>query len=445
MKVNLRMDSSQSGPLYAGFTRLQNFPLDSDSVKSTRAELEKYLASGGNVYNGQIITVEENSKTYVVRNLVAEKFEDAVVEIADGNDIIKINKQIDSKIKEVNNSINAINSDLDAYKKSNKEIIDTLDKKVDSNKKELDDGLSAIRASVGENKKLIDANQKAIEDSKKELQANIDKTIESLSTHIENYNQTKNTLDKTISDLAKTNGKLEAAEIVQKQLSDKTSALETWKANTDVLLSTFCTKEYFKEEIQNIDLKNYYKKSEIDSLFNSKLSELENRMKSEVTKQIQDALKDLTDIMRYMGSKNTYSELPQTGNRKGDIWNVKEDGMNYAWDGTSWDAMGSQIKLDGYATEDWVRAQGYSKLTESDVRAVANDMISAKLAAYKTSEDIAKEYYSKAEVDQKITDAITGGTIDLSNYYTKEQADEKFVPFSLEIIRGGNAASTKLI
>lgn len=475
MRVNLKINSGQSGPLYAGFTRLQNFPLDSDSVKGNLTELKEYLASGGNAYNGQIISVlgdgKDDRRTYIVRDITADKFEDAIVEVADGTDIIEINNTIDNKIKEVNESINAINSDLDAYKESNRETIEVLEKKVDDNKAELDDGLSAIRASVGENKKLIEANQKAIEDSKKELQANIDKTVEDLKTHIENYNQTKNTLDKTISDLAaatgrissleeaktelsgkignletwkgETSGKISVLETTQKQLSDKTAALETWKANTDAFLTTVCTKDYFTEEIQKVDLKNYYKKSEIDSLFDSKLSELENGMKSEITKQIQDALKDLTDVMRYMGSKNTYSELPTDGNRKGDIWNVKEDGMNYAWDGTSWDAMGSQIKLDGYATEDWVRAQGYSKLTESDVRAVVNDMITAKLTAYKTSEDIAKEYYSKAEVDQKIADIASGGTIDLSNYYNKEQADEKFVPFSLEKIRGGNATSWK--
>ena len=34
---------------------------------------------------------------------------------------------------------------------------------------------------------------------------------------------------------------------------------------------------------------------------------------------------------------------------------------------------------------------------------------------------------------------------ELVDYYNKNQADEKFVSFSLEIIRGGNAASTKLI
>ena len=75
-----------------------------------------------------------------------------------------------------------------------------------------------------------------------------------------NYNQTKNKLDETISDLAKTNGKLEAAEIVQKQLSDKTSALETWKSETNGFLATVCTKEYFTEQIQKVDLSNYLKK-----------------------------------------------------------------------------------------------------------------------------------------------------------------------------------------
>ena len=99
MKVNLRMDSSQSGPLYAGFTRLQNFPLDSDSVKGSLTELKEYLANGGNAYNGQIISVlgDGNSnerKTFIVRDITAKKFEDIITEVADGTDIIKINSII---------------------------------------------------------------------------------------------------------------------------------------------------------------------------------------------------------------------------------------------------------------------------------------------------------------------------------------------------------------
>ena len=34
------------------------------------------------------------------------------------------------------------------------------------------------------------------------------------------------------------------------------------------------------------------------------------------------------------------------------------------------------------------------------------------------------DYYTKAEVDQKFVDAATGGTVDLSGYFTKEEGDQ---------------------
>lgn len=49
---------------------------------------------------------------------------------------------------------------------------------------------------------------------------------------------------------------------------------------------------------------------------------------------------DLSSVYKYKGSKATYAELPSTGNTVGDVWDVTESGMNYAWSGTAWDALG---------------------------------------------------------------------------------------------------------
>lgn len=51
-------------------------------------------------------------------------------------------------------------------------------------------------------------------------------------------------------------------------------------------------------------------------------------------------------VYTYKGSKDTYEELPTEDNAVGDVWNVVAAhegyaaGMNYAWDGTDWDATG---------------------------------------------------------------------------------------------------------
>lgn len=49
---------------------------------------------------------------------------------------------------------------------------------------------------------------------------------------------------------------------------------------------------------------------------------------------------DITSMYRYKGSVATVAALPSSGNTTGDVYNVEASGMNYAWDGTAWDALG---------------------------------------------------------------------------------------------------------
>ena len=55
---------------------------------------------------------------------------------------------------------------------------------------------------------------------------------------------------------------------------------------------------------------------------------------------------DIASMYKYKGSKTAYSALPTTGNTVGDVWNVEADGMNYAWDGTAWDALGVGLTVE---------------------------------------------------------------------------------------------------
>ena len=44
--------------------------------------------------------------------------------------------------------------------------------------------------------------------------------------------------------------------------------------------------------------------------------------------------------MSWKGTKENVSSLPQSGNQVGDLWHVNEDGNEYAWDGSKWEALG---------------------------------------------------------------------------------------------------------
>ena len=51
----------------------------------------------------------------------------------------------------------------------------------------------------------------------------------------------------------------------------------------------------------------------------------------------------LVGVYTYKGSKDTYANLPATGNNVGDVWNVEDTGTNYAWNGTNWDSLSANV------------------------------------------------------------------------------------------------------
>lgn len=54
---------------------------------------------------------------------------------------------------------------------------------------------------------------------------------------------------------------------------------------------------------------------------------------------------DLASLYRYKGSVTNYASLPTANNQVGDVWNVEATGMNYAWTGEDWDALGQSFEI----------------------------------------------------------------------------------------------------
>lgn len=78
--------------------------------------------------------------------------------------------------------------------------------------------------------------------------------------------------------------------------------------------------------------------------------------------------------MHFKGTVASYSNLPTTGNKVGDMYNVTDTGANYAWDGTVWDKLSENIDLSGYVptsrTINNKALTGNISLTASDVGAL---------------------------------------------------------------------------
>lgn len=81
---------------------------------------------------------------------------------------------------------------------------------------------------------------------------------------------------------------------------------------------------------------------------------LKNKDTYAYTKDEVDA--KMSSALEYKGSKDTYADLPTTGNKKGDVWNIVNAdaahgvnaGDNVAWNGTTWDVLAGTVDLTAY-------------------------------------------------------------------------------------------------
>ena len=83
----------------------------------------------------------------------------------------------------------------------------------------------------------------------------------------------------------------------------------------------------------------------------------------------------VSGVLHYKGTKATVSALPSSGNTTGDVWHVTADSGEYAWDGSTWQELGSTVDLSGYVptstTVNGKALTGNISLTASDVGALS--------------------------------------------------------------------------
>lgn len=135
-----------------------------------------------------------------------------------------------------------------------------------------------------------------------------------------------------------------------------------------------------------------------------------------------------TKAYTYKGSC-TYEELPSSGNTEGDVWNVTNAhasvpaGTNYAWNGTTWDALGGSVDLSGYVL---------TSTLDSTVQAI-NTSIASKVASsdFETYQGTVTTALG-TKADQSAMETALAGKVDNTTYTsdkTTMQAsiDEKVV------------------
>ena len=143
----------------------------------------------------------------------------------------------------------------------------------------------------------------------------------------------------------------------------------------------------------------------------------------------------LTTVYQYKGSVATYANLPTTGQKVGDVWNVEtadpdhgiKAGDNVAWDGAQWDTLGGNHDLSGYA-----QLNSANTFTASNTFR-ANIKVSNGTAAGSQGQVIFGVKPSTATVQTNIISSTTGAL----NYIATENTGHYFKI-------GNNTASTSI-
>lgn len=78
-------------------------------------------------------------------------------------------------------------------------------------------------------------------------------------------------------------------------------------------------------------------------------NQLTNGAGYQTASDVQSAISSaITTVMDYKGSVATVDALPASGNKAGDVYHVTATNGEYAWDGTTWQELGTTIDLSGY-------------------------------------------------------------------------------------------------
>ena len=135
---------------------------------------------------------------------------------------------------------------------------------------------------------------------------------------------------------------------------------------------------------------------------------------------IQDVLAQVSSVYHYKGSCLA-ADLPVADNKVGDTWNLEDassygpQGINVAWDGTKWDALGGDLTPDAVPTDGsqhTVMSGGVydALLTKEDV---ANKVTTIDAASTDSQYPSAKAVYDTLLTKEDVTNKVT--TIDAAS------------------------------
>lgn len=150
-----------------------------------------------------------------------------------------------------------------------------------------------------------------------------------------------------------------------------------------------------------------------------------NPVQNKVIKEYVDGL--VAGVLHYKGTKATTAALPSSGNITGDVWHVTQDGGEYAWDGSTWQELGTVTDLSGY-----MASADYPDLTAIEGISATSGLLK-KTAANTWTLDTSNYLTSFTETDPVYSASAAAGitSTDIANWNGKVSDDKTWNGVSL--------------
>lgn len=355
------------------------------NVRTTKKYSDENIKLAG-LKDGEIAVfqnADEPSLGIKVGNDTYTQFKDSKAVTAE---ITSAKTELSETIKENIKNIGELTAKFDSYATS----ADT----VAADTKTLNDAKSytdLLKAKVGET-----YNNETLAGLKSEinsLKGNSTTTVGALATRV-------STAEEKIADLEKTVGNNEKGLVknvadLKTTVGDSTTGLvkDVADLNEKIDAVSGASSAYTDSQINAIKGTSYKEGTTLASL-ESNLGTEKGRIDT-ILKDAPTDLKSFKDVdtkitnaitaaYKYQGSVNNYDDLPESGKTIGYVYNVVQAvgtpgaadytpaGTNYAWNGTTWDALGGTVDLSTYATKTYVDDAANSIVTrlgtaESDI------------------------------------------------------------------------------
>lgn len=156
-----------------------------------------------------------------------------------------------------------------------------------------------------------------------------------------------------------------------------------------------------KSENYDVEVANTNNKI-IDTQLGNKVEKVPGKglSSNDFTNNYKNKLDTLQNIYRFMGAVDTVLDLPSTGQKNGDVYNVVSENKDYAWNNNiqQWVGLGSATNLDNVVTKDEVKIQ--HSLIVLDTIITANTNYTIPLG-YKVGNNSLEIFYCSTKLQKR--------------------------------------------